>query len=853
MNEKDQLNNYIDDPQRHEAPDAATRQVVDHLRQQAEQVEPRPQFVHELSSRLQAEARQAKSPRSLADWLVLRFVPRLVGVTAVVGLIALMLWGAPKLWQAWANPQAEPVLSGDAIPVTDRAALPANPFPDVPAELPLYQLEFEPAPTTPAEAIAWAADFGIPDPQAFTDPRQPGMMQVIGSNDESLTFQVNGPGSIYYSSGQEMAQEAADEEPVSFATATDSAIDFLSARNLLPDKYQVVEAGAAGQGPVRSLFILPELAAGYALNSQMGGVGINLHVGPDGRVWYGNFTRVQFTPGETVSIMPAQAAYDAYQAGEVTSFAMETSMANTAATSFESFSPPPPVYQVGDEVEVRGWPNVLVAAEGGEVRATMYGNLSPGVYHLVGNKVNELTDPALMMGDVVVRGVITAVIAPGEWELTLTDWEAGRPSYSSYAPFSCLKGVFSQETDGGWLTTDEGDRYRLPDAPDALTEGDRIEVCAETPPETGEALAWQNITRPPASEAPMSEGGVSVMTTVVEAVPVPTAADPMVVEEIVETTGSDGSVTVERSVISVGGGGSGGSSGGVVSGAFQLPSNSPEAALAEKYGVGEALTLTGTMQALIFEEQDGSQRIQADLQLLNEQGLIAGGLPLVAADEALLALAEYHNRFVQVSGVLEAAEEWPGIALAVESYTAVWPDAALQNFLGHIELETMDGVETAVFVDHATEQRYLIAWGNVYFGENDPIVSSPQILITGLINPGPTTAGLPSLILRSSSHDSYIAQAQDVSEFPLETKAQVIPYSPYSDPMAAAQEMVLERMELVYYYEPAYDHTAVSANAPFAGPPPLTAVQTARPVWLIHGRSPDGMTTFKIYVPATGN
>ncbi|MBX3054843.1 MAG: hypothetical protein KF770_00070 [Anaerolineae bacterium] len=849
MNEKDQLNNYIDDPQRHAAPDAATRQVVDQLRQQAEQVEPRPQFVHELSGRLQAEARQTKSPRSLADWLVLRFVPRVVGVTAVVGLIALIAWGGPKLWQAWANPQAEPVHSGDAIPVADRAAPPANPFPAAPAELPLYQLEFEPLPTTAAEAVAWAADFGIPDPKLFTDPRQPGMLQVIGSNDESLAFQGYGPGSIYYSSGQEMAQVAADEEPVSFAAATDSAIDFLAAHDLLPDRYQVVEGGPAGQGPMRTVYVLLEPAAGYALNGQMSGVGINLTVGPDGRVWYGNFTRVQFTPGEMVAIIPAQAAYDAYQAGELTSFAMETSMTNPATTPFESFSPPPPVHQIGDEVEVRGWPNVLVAAAGDEVRATLYGQLSPGIYHLVGDKARELTDPDLMMGDVVVRGVITAVIAPGEWELTITEWEAGRPSYSSYAPFSCLKGAVSQETDGGWLTTDEGDRYRLPDAPDALSAGDRIEVCAETPPETGEVLTWQNITRPPASEAPMSEGGVSMMTSVVEAIPVPTAADPMVVEEMVETTGSDGSVTVERSVISVGGGGAG----MVASGAFFLSPDSPEAALVEAYGVGAPVVLTGTLNALIFERKDGSQDVRAQLQLLNEQGLIAGNVPLTAADETLLALAEYHGRFVQIDGILETSEEWPGIALAVEGYTAVWPDAALQNFLGHIELETMDGVETAVFVDHASDQRYLIAWGNVYFGENDPIVSSPQILITGLVYPGQTETGLPSLILHSSSHDSYIAQASDVSEFPLESKAQVIPYSPFNNPVATAQEMVLERMELVYYYEPAYDHTAVSANTPFAGPPPLTGVQTARPVWLIHGRSPDGATTFKIYIPATGN
>ncbi len=851
MNKKvaEQLNDYLDDPQQYEAPDAATQQVVDNLRQQAEQVEPRPQFVQELSSRLQAEARQTKSPRSWGDWLVLRFVPRVVGVTAVVGLIALVVWGAPKLWQAWANPEAEPVLSGDAISVTERDTTAANPFPDAPAELPLYQITFEPLPITAEEAVAWAADFGLPDPQAFTDPRQPGHIQVFGSNNESLLFQAYGAYSVYYLANHDAAYglESTETEPLPFAEAADIAIEFLAARNLLPEQYQVVEGSDSGQNGMRAISILPEPMPGYPLANSMGGPIISLHVGSNGNVLFGNFAHASFTPGETVSILPAQEAYETYQAGELPSFMMET-VGNAPNSSVESFSPPPPVYQVGDEVEVKGWPNVLVAADGDDVRAMLYGNSTAGVYHLVGEKTKELAGLQMTAGELIVRGTVTAVLNPNEWEISLTDWEEGRPAYSSYAPFTCLKGTFNREADGNWLTTDDNARYQVPDAPDKLNDGDRIETCMEATPEAGAALVWQNITRPPASEAPMSEGGVSMMTTtaveVTREVDIPTPAP-------LPITGTIGNMVVVETVVSGGGGGSGGSGTVVSSSGFYLSPNSPEAAWAEQYAVGDSATLTGTVDALIFEEADGSQRIQISLQLLDERGLMAGGLPLTAVPDVLAELAEYHGRFLQVSGVMEDSENWPGLALAVAEHTAVYPEATTQNFLGHIELETMEGLETAVFVDHATDIRYLIAQHEGVFGEFEYLKDQPQILLTGIVSPDKTVAGLPVLIVRGTSFDSYIAQAEDVSDLPLATKPQIIPYSRFQDPLTMAENMVLERMELVYYYEPVYANTAVSPNSSIATSPPLADEQTARPVWVLHGRSPDGMVRYKIYIEAT--
>jgi hypothetical protein len=832
--EADQLDDYLDDPEHNSAPDAATRQVVEGLRQQVEQLEPRPQFVNQLSAQLQANAAERSTPRSFAGWLTMRFVPRLVGTAVAIGVIVFLVWWLPQLWQQWQNPEVEPVL-GDVVPVSERITNnPPEMFPEVPAEMPLYEIKFEPEPATPEEAVEWAADFGIPDPQAFTDPRQPGMIQVIGSNEETLLFHPFNPGSIVYSTRQDWwfsNRETASGEPLPFAQAAEIAVNFLAERDLLPADYQLIDEAVLGegQGRLRTIVISPKLADEYAGFTGSAGPGAIVGVTADGQVKFAHIILAQATPGEMVAIMSAREAYEAYRAGELRAIGMETRGMETAASSIQTFFPPPPEHQVGDEVEVVGWPSVLVAADGSEIRATLQTSV-PGVYHLAGEQVQELAEADVSSGELVVRGMVTAVRNPGEWELTITDWEM-RPVLNSYNPFTCLKGTFSREAEStDWLTADDNTRYRLPDAPAELNEGDRIEVCSDTAPEAaleaGAEIAWTNISRPPASEAAMSEAGMSVSAVEVPVTAVPTAAPAEAMTEVVleEGQAAGNLITVERSVVVT------------VDEASQ-----PEA----PYELGESVSLTGTVNAYIYEENDGSQRYVVHLQLLDKHGLITTTLPLTGTADVLEEIAnEHYGRFLQVTGEIVPHPHWAGQAVAVESFTAVWPDAGLQNFLGHMEQEMVDGATVTVFVDRETEQRYLVAWDGGYHGGT---AEQPQLLLTGIIHPAKEVSGLPVLIMHSSKGDNYIAQATDASEFPLEDKPPIIfPPPPGYDSMMIA-EMVLEYMELSYYFEPAYDYSAPSSPG---SPPPLAEVQIARPVWHIYGRSPDGLTKYKIYVEA---
>ena len=104
-----------------------------------------------------------------------------------------------------------------------------------------------------------------------------------------------------------------------------------------------------------------------------------------------------------------------------------------------------------------------------------------------------------------------------------------------------------------WLVTDEGKRYRLPNAPEALADGERIEVCADEWPAGGEAVNWWGISSPPASERQpvhvASSSAIAVQETVAatSADQFPVETGPQVVDEAARLPGTlRGAFIVDR-------------------------------------------------------------------------------------------------------------------------------------------------------------------------------------------------------------------------------------------------------------------------------------------------------------------
>lgn len=827
--EADRLNGYIDGTATGEQLDATSRQVVDALQHQVEQVQPSPQFVENLSARLEAEANDRSTYRSFASWLTMRFVPRLLWVGVGVALVALLVFWLPSLWpeQTALEPAADDE-TGVSSSDTD------EPFtlPQTPAELRLFEIAPAAIPGTPEQALAWATDFGLPDPQVFTDPRSPGILVVMGSDDSTLSFQPGVHGGIYYNNGRFNVVRTSAGEPLSFSDAAESAVAFLAERNQLPEAYVVYEdpsqvaAAASANNPVRSIRISPDLGNGRRLDGGGGTPYADIQVGPDGEIVFAWLNPIQLTPAENVAIIPAQQVYDAFVQGEASPFRTQSQYIESAQ-SFQYFTPPPPVHQTGDEIEIKGWVNVLVAADGSEIRAILHGDFG-NRYQLTGEAVTPMAEGVQpMVHEIEVAGRITAVTGPNSYDLEVSDWQPGPSPLNSYAPFTCLIGAFSREGDGDWLTVAEGgDRYRIPEAPAELNDGDRIELCvdADTLPATGSAVAWHSITSPPASEVEPArmEGGVTVVEEAVEVT--------RVVTEMPSTADS---------------------SGGAADAFTFIEPNIEDGKTV--FELGASIVVTGYVDAVIFEASgDEPARTEIFVQLADENGLQGERLPLSGTEEQLNEMAQATaGGFVSISGgvVPMPAERWGPDASGLEviDYEIVLPEARLRNFLGHIDLETIEGTNAAVFTDHETEEQYLIGWGEHHYTSDDFMVEKEQILVEGVVYPEATLAGLPILWVSGSGYGSDTAAATSADDFPPPAAPQIVPPMPEM-PGADPSQLIIEHMEIVYLYEPQYDSSG--PPSPDGGPPSLAGEQIAEPVWAIYSRSEDGTQLVTSYFRA---
>jgi hypothetical protein len=241
----------------------------------------------------------------------------------------------------------------------------ATDLPDVPAEAPVYRVTTAPLPATPEEALAWARDFGLPNPQVYRDPREPEALFVLGDDGCQLTFRQFGPmGSIDY--GNDAAAAAVDGPPLSFDQAADIAVAFLREHDLLPAAYRVQESehfAPRPENPIRFVHVVPELD-GYPLVGYRSGAQVAIN--PAGQVTYASFNPLTFERDGNYPIKSAQEAYEELAGGQVAGspFRLDTDIRYSAEMDVQHYSPPPPAWSIGQPVTLTGWVHVLVAEEG---------------------------------------------------------------------------------------------------------------------------------------------------------------------------------------------------------------------------------------------------------------------------------------------------------------------------------------------------------------------------------------------------------------------------------------------------------------------------------------------------------
>jgi hypothetical protein len=830
----EEISRYIDDPNQAAGPDEETRQVLDSVRQSAEEIRPSPQFVNQLSARLQTAAQTPPSRRTRIARFVGYWTPRLAGAGLSLALVVLLF-----IWlSAWLpdmlplQVELEPAANFDSVVAGQSFA-----FPDVPEQLPLYQVTMQPVPDTPETAVAWAASFGLPDPEPFRPPATEGIIIVIGSDGQELTFHSGPVRIIQYRSGITMAELAG--EPPSLAAAAETAVTFLAERDLLPPVYQVTDQGIQGRNnPVRLVSVDIELA-GQRLDGSMS-YGTSLMIGPGGVIVNARFSLLEFTPlEEYVTIQPAEAVYEAFREGRATVF--RTDNRYDQAHHSRYYTPPLPPHEVGDGVTVTGWVHILIAAEDQAVRATLLDPVTSAQYILVGEPVADIAEVVTVQTSVQVTGRVVAQDGPGRWQVTVDEWQS--EIVSSHVTPHCLTGTFEVADGQGWLRLDEVDngRYAIHQPPAELTSGELIGIClrAEEDVAAGE-LNWLHIVSPPYSESQpasssMTMAPVGIVTESVTAVEADGSQSTTVTEHVVELD----TVHVEAPHPAV-------------PTAPPVPApGSMEAVAAPilpelSYELGQSVVITGIVRGYYTAYYQG-QINRIDVMLLVDP--LLHGL-LILADDALLdeLLTDHYWRFVTLTGtIVDAPPDQPNLynqAIELESYRPAWPEVAPRNFLGHISLENFDGTEALVFTDRETAQQYILSWDIPAEAFTHMVGRGEQQLVSGLVHPTRELGGLPFMYQIGSRSGPNIETAGSADQVAVEIEAPVHRLAPDYVTRPGQADIVVERMELVYHFEP---HFASSGHGQ---PPQLSEEQIARPVWLIVAHSADGLMQVRYYVEA---
>lgn len=656
-------------------------------------------------------------------------------------------------------------------------------LPAAPDRAPVYSVTMS-IPDTPDAALGWASDFGLPDPQLYRDPREPEALVVMGSDGRTLTFRPPGPmGGVHY--GNSVAVDVPGDAP-SFEQAAEVAVAFLREHNLLPEHYRITLSEMYVSRPdalSMTLDVTVELAgyplAGYAVVTQV-------TVNAAGEVQYAYFPLLAFERLYDYPVMSAQEAWEALLSGKA--FRLETDQTPPPGVDIRHFRRSATAHTLGEAVTVRGWAQILAPEQPEQPVWAQVTTLEGTRYLLDGiPNADELT--RLGYNDLRVDGVIAESLSHNTWRLLVRSWEVATdppPSMQS------LVGTLRREGDTAWLEEDNGARYPLPDPPAGLENGARIDVTFFNAPVPGELLDWFILTTPPTSELDVAalSGGVSTVSVVVQAVEPEDGKKPP----------------------------------------------TPEA----PFTLGQTVELTGVVYATLYREGD-REWIEADLFRIPGVEYV---YPLTGTDALMADLAQLNRLHVRIHGkIIPATVEWTiihGQAIEVTSFVQLWPEEQQYTFLGSVSPETLEGQEVAVFTECSSGQQYALGpdVASMYqeFAERIPW-QGMQVRIRGAVHPFETVAGLPLLQIAGLNSGPEEKGLECAVPTPLDPGPEIVERN---DDLERAMQtaFTVDRVELVYYYEPTY-----ASSSPF----PSTLVQ---PVWRFSGVSGDGLTRFTAYVQA---
>lgn len=828
----EQVDRYIDqDAADTNALDAKTEQVIDTLHRAAAETRPRPGFINELANQLREQETTMSEKPTRTFWGTASRLLLGGAAVAAVAVFALYLsgvFGTPALEPAVSENETPPgpVLQtegGQHFPGAEFEVM--VPLSDEGGEVPLYTVQQTSLPDTVDAALTLAERFGLENATVYETPSDPNRWTVMEAGGRSISFRTGDATleGIYYTFGS-LRPTVAEGEPVTEAEAEQAAVAFLEEVGMLPDDFETKVSVVST--PVRNVTIIPVLE-GHPLAGNQNQTEIG--VGPDGKVIHARINLSEFEPtGESVPIKPAEQAFNELIEGTSSSMSYSFERApEMIAEQPRFFAPPAAEHETGEEVTLVGWLTFLMPVAEGDPRVVLH-PASGVTYYLQGPAVAEMVETP-PQGTVRVNGTIDEKLRPQEWLLSASEVEPYEVS------FECKTGLIRDDGETPILESDQGERYPLAYAAEGLASGVRAEVCAGNFG-SEEPVEWLQITSPPASESATAGGGgggggVSVAVETVEEVQVERA----VTEEGVELEEAGEAPPPADSAA-----GSGGSGGGVA----------PEvAAQPSPYALGDTVEVTGIVEGVVYLE--GGMRTP-EISLRHEETEDGKthffAYPLLGDPQLLEEIAEENQLHVRVTGqVVSRPEGRPGThdqALVVESFERVYPEEAIEAFLGSAGQEVVDGEEIPVFIEAESGQRYTLNYPLSLPGEHE----GRTVWVAGVVDPERTIGDFPLLRVYESRTGTEVDEAEEPGDIGFDPEMPVVDRSEMGQSDLQGT-LIVARVELGYKYEQRPTPPVPAGSSPAGAEEPVLL----EPTWFLYGQTEDGTTTFVIEVPATAD
>ncbi|NLF65409.1 MAG: hypothetical protein GX579_12505, partial [Chloroflexi bacterium] len=491
--------------------------LVDALQRAAASTKPRPGFVNELAQELSARE-NAMPERSTGGALIFRL---LAGAATLVAAVVLLV----VITGLFSRPPDEPALEDVDITPPNQIEFVGNAeggflagmeiqVVDGPSAEPeqLAGYTFQPAarPQTAEEARAIAERFGLDDARIYRPSLGSGLT-AFAADGRSLTLADSHTGGMGFYYGDPTVASDGSEAPT-FAEAAAAAKAFLQQTGFLPAAYELQPGDDANQAGTTAVRVVPLLDGRPVMGNES-----VVSVNRAGEVVSAYVVPFAAAPtGETIDAGSARDALQSLLAGP-----QEYSYSYTVVTSEGAarvFAPPPPEGESGDSVTVTGWSITYTDAENGE-QLVQLTSMDGVQYYVEGLELGG--SEAGVGSGLVITGTLGEQLGPRSWRLTAGSAEP----HSGTTQIECQTGRLERLADGAYLVLDDGEtRYPVPDAPEALEDGARIELCAEQF-EAGKAVRWMHIASPPSSEVPMSGGGSGRSVTAVGIAPTVTAPE----------------------------------------------------------------------------------------------------------------------------------------------------------------------------------------------------------------------------------------------------------------------------------------------------------------------------------------